>query len=130
MSRKLVGCKEINLALENILKEYAAECSESIRESANAAGKKAVKTLKTTSPKGVEDGQVHYASGWTLTEEKSRYATGFTIHNKKKPGLAHLLEHGHAKRGGGRVEGRTHIGPVEEQAIKDFEEELRKRLAK
>ena len=130
MARKLVGSKGINTAIEEIIKEYAGECSIELRESALIAGKKAVETLKITSPKSRDGSAKHYKDGWTITEEKTRYSTGFTIHNKKKPGLAHLLEHGHAKRGGGRVEGQKHIEPAEEQAIRNFEEELRKRLSK
>ena len=41
------------------------------------------------------------------------------------PGLPHLLEYGHAKRGGGRVPGRAHIKPVEDKITKDFERKVR-----
>ena len=37
------------------------------------------------------------------------------------PGLAHLLEKGHASVGGGFVGGRAHIAPAAEEAFKDFE---------
>ena len=55
-----------------------------------------------------------YAEGWTSRFETERFSAQGIIYNKDVPGLPHLLEHGHAKRGGGRVPGREHVAPVEQ----------------
>ena len=40
--------------------------------------------------------------------------------------VAHLLEHGHAKRNGGRVRAIVHIAPVEQTVINQFTREVEK----
>ncbi|KAK9680615.1 hypothetical protein QE152_g38973 [Popillia japonica] len=60
--------------------------------------------------------------GWSVTSQGSFTKPSFVVHNKKKPGLTHLLENGHALRQGGRARAIPHIKPVEEQCIKEYEE--------
>ena len=81
--------------------------------------KEAVKTLKATSPIRTKK----YEKSWI----RKKISNGYVIHNKRYY-LTHLLEHGHAKRKGGRVEGRPHIAPVEQQTIESFEQKVREKL--
>ena len=104
------------------LAEYSQDVVEKVNVSSERIGKEAVKRLKQTSPK--KTGK--YAKSWTMTTEKAIGQPHTRIIHAKAPHyrLTHLLEHGHAKVGGGRVEGRPHIRPAEEQVIKDFVSEV------
>ena len=70
----------------------------------------------------------NYGKGWTSQFETGRLSYQGVIYNKDLPGLPHLLEHGHAKRGGGRVDGRVHIKPVEDEIVKKFEKEVKQAI--
>jgi len=104
------------------LAEYSQEVVEKVNISSEKIGKEAVKQLRQTSPK--KTGK--YAKSWTMTTEKAIGQPDLRIIHAKAPHyrLTHLLEHGHAKRGGGRVEGKPHIRPAEEMVIKEFVAEV------
>ena len=119
----------INLDKEvkKILDQYSQDINDSISESLKAIGKEASRKLRATSPK--KTGK--YAKGWTYQAEKGRVTNSVTVYGKKNTyPLAHLLEHGHAKRGGGRVPGIVHIKPVEEWAIAEAEKAVREAAEK
>ena len=104
------------------LAEYSQDVVEKIDVSSERVGKETVKTLKATSPK--KTGK--YAKSWTMKTEKAIGQPDLRIIHAKAPHyrLTHLLEHGHAKVGGGRVEGRPHIRPAEEEVIREFTREV------
>lgn len=109
-----------------ILEEYGEEVAENLDEITKEVGKKGAKALRSSS-KGSFGGSGKYARGWTYEVEESRLGTTVTIYNRT-PGLPHLLENGHAKRGGGRVPGRSHIAPVEAELIDAYEKEVTSKI--
>lgn len=117
---------KLDLAAEckKILNEYADDLAKNVDEVTKAIGKKGAAALRDAS-RATFGGTGKYASGWSSEEEKRPLHSKAIIYNKKAPGLAHLLENGHASPNGGRVPGRAHIAPVEEQLIKEYEEAIK-----
>lgn len=114
-----------------LMEEYAADVAEDMKKEARATSKEAVKELKATSPEGKGSRKGHYKDGWaSKVESEDALSIGIRIYNKKKPGLTHLLEKGHAKRGGGRVEGIPHIAPAERKEVEAYERRLERRLSR
>jgi len=108
---------EIVLAIQ----AYTEDVSEAIDQAARDTAKAMAQDLRETSPKDTGE----YAKGWTYRKE----APGsYRVYNKKKPQLTHLLEHGHAKAGGGRVEGIPHIKPAEDRYVPEFEKKVQQIL--
>lgn len=105
---------ELSNEIAKTMTEYTKEVEEGMEKEKQKAARKGAKTLRETSPKRYGK----YAKSWTSTKR----GTSYVIRNKEHYQLTHLLEKGHAKVGGGRVAPRVHIKPVEEQAIKEFEE--------
>lgn len=113
MSTRTVTPDELSAAIADEFKKYSDEVAEECKAAVKDVAKRCRNEVKTNSP--VESGE--YRDGWaTSTSGNSATSIRVTVYNKRKPGLAHLLENGHVKRGGGRVEGHPHIGPAEAKA--------------
>ena len=114
---------EISKALE----DYSDLVNEEVKKVAREVAKEAVEELKSTSPVGKGSKKGHYKNGWRAkVVSETANTINVTVHNAKKPALAHLLEYGHAKRKGGRVAARPHIAKVEQKAIENFEKRIKK----
>ena len=111
-------------AISDMLAEYGDELRENISEAVKTVSKKGAQAVKQ-SARQTFGGSVAYAKGWTSRAETGRFSAQGFIYNKDLPGLPHLLEHGHAKRNGGRVPGREHIAPVESEIVKEFEKAVK-----
>lgn len=115
--------------LTKIFEQYGRQASEAVEKAAKKTGRDTVKELKQTSPKRYGD----YAKSWTTKTKKSNgRLVSVTVYNKEHYRLTHLLENGHVIKNGsgtyGRVNGRKHIQPAEQNGIKEFEEQARAEL--
>lgn len=107
------------------LQEYADVASADVKTAVRKAGKSVKADIAANAPKRTGA----YSKSWTVkTQKETANSLEVVVHSKNRYQLAHLLEHGHAKRGGGRVAGKPHIAPAEEKAIKELEEEITKKL--
>ena len=116
-----VNANNLSVVLEKMLGEYAESVRQGIKKDVRGVAKECRDEIKAKSP--VDTGK--YRAGWaTRTAFESLYDIRMEVYNRSKPELTHLLENGHAKVGGGRVEGHPHIRPADEHA----EEELERRV--
>jgi hypothetical protein len=104
-------------ALENILKDYEIDISREVQQAAKEVASEAAKKLRKASPKKKKGGG-KYAKGWAVKRGEGSGYVVYGMHGTYQ--LAHLLEHGHAKRNGGRTAAVVHIKPVEDWATEEL----------
>lgn len=101
--------------VQGYLEQQRYDVIEAMSEAIDEVAKESVRKLKADSPRGKTN---TYYKGWAYKIEKGRLTHGSVVYGKNGTyQLAHLLEFGHAKRGGGRVGAVPHIKKVEEWAI-------------
>ena len=112
--------------IQKQLTRFGTETMEATYEAIDEVSKEAVKKLKSASPKGRTK---LYARGWKRQIERGRTKVGATVYGGKNTyPLAHLLENGHAKRGGGRTNPIVHIKPVEDWAVEEVQKRIREKV--
>lgn len=113
--------ESVEAQLRRILTEFVDDEEQKIEKITRKVAQDTARQLKGSSPK--ESGK--YASGWRMKSTPIvGSGTSYTVYNGAKPGLTHLLEHGHVSRNQygtyGRVGARVHIAPVEQAAIQSY----------
>lgn len=108
-------------AIMDGLMEYSDLAADTVKGAVKKAGNKVRKEIQNSAPK--DTGK--YAKSFKVTKQKeTANSLEVAVHSKDKYQLAHLLEKGHAKRGGGRVPAQPHIAPAEEEGIRLLTEEI------
>ena len=107
------------------LENYAETTPDGVKAAVKKAANTVKKEISATAP--VRTGK--YAKSWaTKTTGENSHAIEITVHSRNRYQLAHLLEHGHAKRNGGRVAARPHIAAAEKRGIEELEREIERSI--
>ena len=114
-------------AIMDGLLEYAELATDTMKDCVKKVGNTVKKETQANAP--VKSGR--YKKSWAVKRQKETSTTlEMVVHSRNRYQLTHLLEKGHAKRGGGRVKALPHIGPAEEKGIRMLENSIRKGLSK
>ncbi len=107
------------------LTEYADLCTEDMKKAVKKVATTVKNEIKTNAPK--DSGA--YADSWaTKTDSEDSNSLGMIVYSKDRYWQAHLLEHGHARRGGGRTSAQPHIAQAEASGIQQLEQEIERAL--
>lgn len=108
------------------LQEYAELADDAMKTAVKKTATAVKKEITTNAPKDTGA----YGKSWTAMKIKENSHTlQMTVHSKSHYQLAHLLEKGHAKRNGGRVQGKPHIAPAEEHGAELLESLITEELS-
>ena len=106
------------------LEEYAKLSTDEMKTAVKKAGKDCKNEISANAPKRTG----RYAGSWaTKVTGEAANMLEITVYSKQA-WQPHLLENGHAKRGGGRVAAQVHIAPAEEKTAEELEKAITKAL--
>ena len=121
------GIDQLSQAVTDALEEYNGYVEEQMLEDIKEAGKTARDEIRKTAPEKTGA----YKKAWAIktTRMNSSEALVTVYAGGGQYRLTHLLENGHAKRGGGRVAARPHIAPAQEKAEAQLMNDLKEHLS-
>lgn len=124
--RRVTVDQMADAVMEGLL-EYAELATDVMKDCVKKAGNTVKKETQVNAPVRSK----RYQKSWAVKKQKeSSNALEVVVHSRNRYQLTHLLEKGHAKRGGGRVRAIPHIAPAEEKGIRELEEGIRRGLSK
>lgn len=131
MSTEVIKADELDEFVKKILDEYGDKAITAMEKAAAGVSKAAANKVKADSPERTGK----YKDGWNAKLFKDRVSVEAVVYNSRRPGLTHLLEHGHeivlyghALANGGRTQPQVHIYPAEQWAIDEFMSRVKKEL--
>lgn len=121
-----VSIDELDSVIMEELEKYSKVATEDLKDAVKETAVSVRKDIQAGAP--TDTGK--YKKSWSV---KNLHEDGdsieLVVYSRNRYQIAHLLEHGHAKRGGGRVAARPHIAPAEqagnEKLVKTIEQKLK-----
>lgn len=118
---KAVSVDEMGNAIAKEFEQYVENTADDVKKIVEKIADDVKEKIEEGAP--VDTGA--YKKSWSVTQtKKSALGAEYTVHSKTRYRLTHLLEFGHAKRGGGRVKAQPHIAKGEQLAISEIKKEM------
>ena len=126
MSDRRVSVDQMADAIAQSMSEYAELSNETMKKSVTEVGQSVKKDIQSGAP--IKTGR--YKKSWTVQKVKENAnMLMVAVHSRDCYQIAHLLEHGHAKRGGGRVAAIPHIAPAEQSGAEELVSKIERGLS-
>ncbi len=118
---KKISIDQLTLEVSQIIKEYTEDVETGIEKEVEDTAKKVQKDAQANA----REKTGKYKKGISRKKERNKSnEINYIIYNKNKPGLAHLLEFGHAKVNGGRVKAFPHLRPAYDKNVPAMEKRI------
>ncbi|ADU27365.1 HK97 gp10 family phage protein [Ethanoligenens harbinense] len=120
-----VSIDQMDSAIMDELTKYAGLAADDLKDAVKDTAKSVRKDIMDNAP--VDTGK--YKKSWSVKNvHEDAESIDLVVHSRNRYQIAHLLEHGHAKRGGGRVAARPHIAAAEERGNEKLVQTLEEKL--
>ena len=126
MAERGVNVDQMADAIAQSMAEFADLSNEVMKECVTETSKSVKKEIQENAP--VRTGK--YKKSWAAKKVKENAnSLIMVVHSRDRYQIAHLLEHGHAKRGGGRVAAIPHIAPAEQRGAEELVSRIERGLS-
>ena len=124
MSRT-VSIDEMDNAIMDELEKYADLAADELKAAVKETAASVRKDIQAGAP--VDTGK--YKKSWSVNNvREDSESIELVVHSRNRYQIAHLLEHGHAKRGGGRVAAKPHIASAEQRGNEKLVQTIEQKL--
>ena len=122
---RTVSIDEMDSAIMEELEKYAELASDDLKAAVKETAASVRKDIQAGAP--VDTGK--YKKSWSVKNvHEDSESIDLVVHSRNRYQIAHLLEHGHAKRGGGRVAAKPHIAAAEQRGTEKLVTTIEQKL--
>nr|WP_288978344.1 HK97 gp10 family phage protein [uncultured Blautia sp.] len=126
MTDRRVSVDGMEDAIAQSMEEYADLSNEVMKQSVTEVSRSVKKDIQANAP--VRTGK--YKKSWAAKKvQEDANSLTMVIHSRDRYQIAHLLEHGHARRNGDRVAAIPHIAPAEQRGAEELMEKMERGLS-
>lgn len=126
MTDRRVSVDGMAEAIAQSMAEYADLSNEVMKRSVAEVSRSVKKDIQANAP--VRTGK--YKKSWAAKKiQEDANSLTMAVHSRDRYQIAHLLEHGHARRNGDRVAAIPHIAPAEQRGAEELTEKMERGLS-